>query len=149
MEHDDNQEAQQQGIDYQRLFEEIETVAVVGYSDKPARAGHFVSQYLAGKGYKIIAVNPKFGGEVDGLPCYASLEAIPQGTRIDVVDVFRNPAHVPAVLEEAAKMSPLPKYFWMQPGAENAEAAARATELGLIPIMDACMMAEHKALDSP
>jgi uncharacterized protein len=131
-------------VDYKQLFTEIKTIAVVGYSDNPERAAHFVSQYLARQGYNIIAVNPRFKGEVDGFLCYPSLDAIPAGTRIDVVDVYRSPEAVPPVVEQAAKLDPLPKYFWMQPGAENPAAAQQALEHGMIPIMHACMMAAHR-----
>lgn len=131
-------------VDYKQLFSEIKTIAVVGYSDNPERAGHYVAHYLAGQGYRIIAVNPKFKGQVNGLECYPALDAIPEGTKIDVVDVYRSPEAVPAVVEQAAKLDPLPKYFWMQPGAENPAAALQAREQGMIPIMHACMMAAHK-----
>lgn len=136
--------AEPAGVDYKQLFTEIKTIAIVGYSENPERAAHYVSHYLASRGYNIIAVNPKFKGEVDGLPCYPSLEAIPSGTKIDVVDVYRSPEAVPPIVEQAAKLDPLPKYFWMQPGAENPAAAQQASELGMIPIMHACMMAAHK-----
>jgi hypothetical protein len=133
-----------EGVDFARLFDEIQTVAVVGYSDNPERAAHYVAHYLAAQGYAIIAVNPKLRGEINGLQCYPSLEAIPAGTRIDVVDVYRSPEAVPPLVEQAAKLDPRPRYFWMQPGAENPAAARRAEELGIVPIMHACMMAAHK-----
>ena len=131
-------------VDYKQLFTEIKTIAVVGYSDNPERAAHYVSQYLASKGYNIIAVNPRFKDGVDGFPCYPSLDAIPAGTPIDVIDVYRSPEAVPPVVDQAAKLVPLPKYFWMQPGAENPAAAQQALDQGMIPIMHACMMAAHK-----
>jgi predicted CoA-binding protein len=43
-------------------------------------------------------------------------------------------------------MEPRPAYFWMQLGAENEDAAARCRELGITPVMHACMMAAHKLL---
>ncbi len=135
---------QPQEVNYKQLFAEIKTVAVVGYSDNPERAAHYVSHYLAGQGYNIIAVNPRFKAEINGLACYPSLEAIPEGTVIDVIDVYRSPDAVPPIVAQAAKMQPRPKYFWMQPGAENPEAAQQASAAGMVPIMHACMMAAHK-----
>ena len=132
------------GVDFGRLYREIKTIAVIGYSDNPERAGHYVPEYLARHGYQIIAINPRFKGEVDGHPCYPNLGAIPPGAQIDVVDVFRSPEFVPPLVEEAAALDPKPKYFWMQPGAESAEAARMARERGIIPILNACMMAAHK-----
>jgi predicted CoA-binding protein len=133
-------------IDYRMLFEEIRTVAVVGYSDNPDRAGFFVPDYLARHGYEIIAINPRFGTEVNGFPCYPNLRAIPPGTRIDVLDIFRTPSAVPAVVEEASGLDPLPAYFWMQPGAVSQEAAAAAEALGMTVIAGPCMLAEHRKL---
>lgn len=131
-------------VDFAKLFAEIKTVAVVGYSDNPDRAGHYVAQYLAAQGYRVIAVNPRYGPEVDHLPCFPNLAAISASESVDVVDVFRSPAFVPPLVDEAAGLKPLPKYFWMQPGAENLQAAELARQRGMTPIMEACMMAAHK-----
>jgi uncharacterized protein len=131
-------------LDFGRLFAEIKTVAVIGYSEKPERAGHFVAHYLKDHGYEVIAINPRFVPEINGLQCFAKLSDIPAGTLIDVVDVFRAPDFVPQLVDEAAKLTPLPKYFWMQPGAESPAAFEQAEQLGMTAIMDACMMAAHK-----
>jgi predicted CoA-binding protein len=133
-------------LDYRQLFAEIRSVAAVGYSDNPERAGHFVPQYLRNQGYEVIAVNPKFGSNVEGLANYPSLSDIPDGKAIDVIDVFRSPDAVPALAREAVQMNPRPRYFWMQPGAVNAEAASIVAEAGIIPISGDCMLAEHKRL---
>ena len=133
-------------IDYRELFDTVKTFAVVGYSDKPARAGHFVPAYLRQAGYNVIAVNPQYGDEVDGLPCYASLAEIPADMQVDVVDIFRAPQHLPGVLDDALAMAQRPRYFWMQPGAEHPETAAAAAEAGMTSIMHACALAEHKKL---
>jgi uncharacterized protein len=133
-------------MDYRQLFAAIRTVAVVGYSDNPERAGHFVSHYLADHGYEVIAVNPRYGSEVNGLPCYPNLAAIPAGTAIDVIDVFRTPSAVPALVDEVLQLDPLPKYFWMQPGAVSEEAAQMCRAAGIEPIMGDCMLAEHRRL---
>jgi predicted CoA-binding protein len=132
------------GVDFKQLFQEISTIAVVGYSDKPERAGHYVAHYLKDAGYDVLAINPKFGDEVNGLPNYKSLADIPNDRKIDLVDVFRSPPVVPEIAQEAAKLDPVPKYFFMQPGAESPEGAKVAAENGMIPIMYSCMMAAHK-----
>jgi predicted CoA-binding protein len=136
----------QKNLDFRAVFQGIQTIAVVGYSDKRERAGHYVPEYMAKHGYTIIAVNPKFAGSVDGFPCFPSLSAIPAGTRVDAIDVFRAPEYAEALVDEAAQMEPRPSYFWMQPGAENPSAARKAIEVGITPIMDACMLAEHRSL---
>ncbi len=138
----------QSGVDYTELFETVRTIAVVGYSDNPERAGHYVPRYLAEHGYQIIAVNPRYEGSIDGHPCYPSLSAIPADIPIDVVDVFRAPEYVEALADETLKMEPLPRYFWMQPGAENEAAAAKVAAGGIVPIMQDCMLARHRMLQA-
>ena len=133
-------------VDYDKLFQEIKTIVVVGYSDDPDRAGHFVPQYMAKAGYEIIAVNPKYGETVDGFRNYSTLMAIPEGTPIDVIDVFRTPSAVPKLVEETLLLDPRPRYFWMQPGAKNETATQMCLQNGITPITDACMLAEHKRL---
>lgn len=132
--------------DFKELFASVKTFAIVGYSDNPQRAGHYVPAYLRQQGYRILAVNPKFGAEIGGIPCYPSLAAIPADEQVDVVDIFRAPQYLPEVLEDALGMQHRPKYFWMQPGAENPQVATKAAEAGLVPIMNACALAEHKHL---
>jgi predicted CoA-binding protein len=133
-------------VDFRELYGNVNTWAVVGYSDNPERAGHYVPQYLRQQGYRIIAVNPKFGSEVDGLPNYPSLADIPAEEQVDVVDIFRAPQYLPEVLADALRMEHQPRYFWMQPGAENPEVADAARQQGLTPIMGACALAMHRKL---
>ena len=140
----DKDNRQLPSVDYDRFFREIKTIAVVGYSDKPERAGHYVAHYMKDHGYEVIGVNPKLAPESGGVKVYASLAEIPAGTKVDVVDVFRSPPAVPAIVEESAALDPLPAYFFMQPGAENSDAAKLAQEKGMQPIMHACLMAAHK-----
>jgi predicted CoA-binding protein len=137
-------EDQASGVDFKQLFNEIKTIAIVGYSDNPERAGHYVAHYLKDAGYQVLAINPKFDGEINGLPNFKSLADIPGETQVDLIDVFRAPPVVPEIAAEAAKLNPQPKYFFMQPGAESAEGARIAAEHGMIPIMYSCMMAAHK-----
>jgi len=132
-----------EGFDLKAWFKEIKTIAVVGYSDNPERAGHYVSHHMADSGYEVIAVNPRFGAEVNGLQCYKSLPEIPVGTKVDVIDCFRSPKYMPDVVKAAATMDPKPDYIVMQPGAESEEAADLARENGMEPLM-LCLMAAHR-----
>jgi uncharacterized protein len=132
-----------EGFDLKQFFAGIRSIAVVGYSDKPERAGHYVARYLLEAGYVITAVNPKFGETVDGLANFKSLADVLAGTEFDVIDVFRAPQFAPELVRQAAALQPRPKYIVFQPGAESAEGAQLAHELGMIPL-DLCMMAAHK-----
>src|SRR5690242_9557625 len=76
------------------LMRTARTVAIVGLSPSPLRASNFVGFYLQRHGYRIVPVNPK-ETEILGERCYPSLTDIP--FTVDVVDVFRAPAAVPAI----------------------------------------------------
>ena len=114
------------------------TVAVVGVSPKAKRPSHIVATYLKEQGYTVIPVNPS-EKEVIGETCYPDLASIPDP--VEVVDIFRRPEEVPAIVEEAIKAGA--KAVWMQEGVINEEAAVRAREAGLLVVMDRCMRKEH------
>src|SRR6185295_3385021 len=91
------------------ILRTAKTIAVIGASPKPERPAHWISIYLKEQGYKVIPVNPG-QTEVLGDKCYKSLSEIPEP--IDIVDIFREPRAVPAIVIEAiAKKA---KVIWMQ-----------------------------------
>jgi predicted CoA-binding protein len=123
------------------MYQTAHTIAVVGLSTNPARPGYYVPQYMAGKGYRVIPVNPMIQ-EALGQKAYADLLAVPE--KVDVVHIFRPPQDAPAIVEQAIKIGA--KYIWMQFGATNKEAAQAAEAAGLLVATDKCMMVEHKRL---
>jgi predicted CoA-binding protein len=123
------------------ILNRYRTVAVVGASSQPQRPSNRVARYLQEHGYRITPVNPN-EAEVLGLRCYPDLSS--QSEPPEVVEIFRRPEDVPAVVEEAIRIGA--KAVWMQEGVVNEEAAARAREAGLEVVMDRCMMAEHRKL---
>ena len=125
----------------EKILSTFRRVAMVGLSPKSERPSRKVAAYLREQGYKIIPVNPG-EKEILGEPCYPDLASIPQ--HIEVVDIFRRPEEVPAVIEEAIKAGA--KAVWMQEGVINEEAAHRAREAGLLVVMDKCMRKEHLKL---
>ena len=126
-----------------RILESTNTIAVVGLSDKPDRDSHEIAAYLQKAGYRIIPVNPTIK-ETLGEKAYKSLRDIPQ--RVDVVQVFRRPEEVPAIVDDAIAIGA--KAVWMQPGTENEDAAQRAEAAGLQAVSGACMRAVHRTLSS-
>ena len=122
------------------------TIAVVGMSDRPERDSHGVALYLQGHGYRIVPVNPMLD-RVLGERCYPSLGDIPHDVQIDIVDIFRRPDAVPAVVEAAiARAVPV---VWMQLGAANAAAAERARAAGITVVADRCIKVEHMLRSRP
>lgn len=121
------------------ILQKYKRIAVVGLSSNPMRPSHGVSEYMQAQGYKIVPVNPN-EKEVLGEKSYARLEDVPGP--IEIVDVFRRPEEVPAVVESAIRAGA--KVVWMQLGVANAEAAKRARSAGLMVVEDACILVEHR-----
>ena len=116
-------------------------IAVIGMSDNPERASNRVAAYLMQHGYRIIPVNPG-KASILGQKCWPSLSAVPE--RVDIVDIFRKPSAVPAIVDEAIKAGA--KVVWMQEGIVHNAAAEKARAAGLRVVMNRCMMKEHQAL---
>jgi predicted CoA-binding protein len=124
-----------------KILEEAKVIASVGLSSKLERPSHGVCAYLQKHGYRIIPVNPG-ESEVLGEKSYPDLASVPVG--VDLVQIFRNPDAVPAIVEDAIKIGA--KVVWMQDGAGNPEAAKRAEEAGLVAVVDDCMLRQHRRL---
>ena len=125
-------------FDRLRILERYRRIAMVGLSSNPFRPSHFAAVYLLSEGYDVIPVNPR-ETEVLGRQAYPSVTAIPGA--IEVVDIFREPDAVPAIVDEAIAVGA--KVVWMQLGVIHEEAAERARSAGLEVVMDRCMKIEH------
>ena len=120
-------------------------VAVVGMSKNPARPSHYVAQYLAQKGYRVIPVNPGLEGqELLGETVYGRLADVPFD--VDMVDIFRRSDAVPAIVDDALKRWPKLPTIWMQIGVEHAQAAAKAEARGVTVIQNRCPKVEYARL---
>jgi predicted CoA-binding protein len=121
-----------------RILERYKRIAMVGLSSNPFRPSHFAAIYLLSEGYDVIPVNPR-EKEVLKLQCYPTLLDVPGS--VDIVDIFREPAAVPGIVEEAIAIGA--KVVWMQLGVIHEEAAQRARDAGLEVVMDRCVKIEH------
>ena len=135
------------------ILDNVQTIAVVGLSDNPARDSHGVSAYMQAQGYRIIPVNPALrGAPVLGEPSYddlatAATAAQSQGIAIDLVDVFRRSEFAGAVADDAVTIGA--RYIWMQDGVVDEPAARRARAAGLGVVMDDCILRQHKRRRAP
>lgn len=123
------------------IFQTCRTIAVVGCSPKPERAGHYIARFLQQQGYRVIPVNPGHK-ELVGERCYPSLRDIPEP--VDMVDCFRRPEEMLSVVDDAIAIGA--KVIWMQLGVINEEAAARAEAAGLKVVMDRCPKIDYPNL---
>jgi predicted CoA-binding protein len=122
-------------------------IAMVGASPDWVRPSNFAMKYLQAKGFRVIPVNPKAGGQrVHGETVYAALADIPG--RFDMVDIFRASDQAGAIVDEAIRLkdSKGVKAVWMQIGVTDHEAAARAEAAGLTVIMNRCPKIEYGRL---
>ena len=132
------------------ILRKAKTIAVIGLSEKPEKDSHRVSAYLQQHGYRIIPVNP-FIQEVLGEKSYKSLLDIPAEIQktIDIVDIFRKPEYIPAIVEQViALKASFDRVIvvWLQMGIVNEQAAETARKVGLVVVMDKCLMVEHQHL---
>lgn len=123
------------------LLERVRSIAVVGLSPKTHRPSFKVASALQRFGYRIIPVRPT-AKEILGEKVYPDLASVTE--RIDLVDVFRAPEHVDAVIDACISLR-LPA-VWLQDGVVNEAAAQRARAAGLMVIMDRCVYRDYVQL---
>jgi predicted CoA-binding protein len=121
-----------------RILKTYRRIAMVGLSSNTFRPSHFAAIYLVAEGYDVVPVNPR-EKEILGRKSYASLREVPGP--VEVVDIFRDPSAVPALVEDAIAIGA--KVVWMQLGVIHEAAAERARAAGLEVVMDRCMKIEH------
>ncbi|GAB3181709.1 CoA-binding protein [Nesterenkonia halophila] len=122
-----------------QLLHSARSIAIVGASNKPQRASHFVATYLlSSSSYRVHFINPRLD-EILGQPVYPSLAELPEVP--DIVDIFRRPEDVPGIVEEAAEVGA--QTIWMQLGIRNPEAAQLARDRGMEAVQDRCVKIEH------
>ena len=116
---------------------------MVGLSRKPHRASYSVSAYMQRQGYEIVPVHPA-GGVTLGEPVHADLRSAAASGPIDIVNIFRRSAAIPALLDDLLAVRP--RLVWMQLGVEDAETARQLVAAGIPVVMDRCLAVDHNTL---
>ena len=156
------------------MLRSIRTIAVVGLSPNQARPSFGVARALQSHGYRIVPVRPQhgeaqpFGAEVAashllpqsagyasnvskvrplinavlGEPTFPDLESVP--FKVDIVQVFRAPQHVPAIVASCINLG-IPR-IWMQDGVIHEAAAQQAQAAGIMVVMNRCMWRDFSQL---
>jgi predicted CoA-binding protein len=109
------------------------TIAVVGASRDPRKAGGSVPKGLQRRGFRVIPINP-FADELFGERVYRTLADVPD--EIDLVDVFRPAADAPDIAREAVAVGA--KSLWLQLDIRSEEARHIAEAAGLDYVEDEC-----------
>ena len=117
------------------ILERARTVAVVGASRDPFKAGGSVPVGLQQRGFRIIPVNPH-ADELFGEKVYRSLLDIPEDIQVDIVDVFRPAADAPEIARQAVAIGA--RALWLQLDIYSDEARRIAETGGLDYVEDEC-----------
>jgi len=123
------------------ILDTYRTIAVVGLSPKPHRDSFEVAQYLQSQGWRIIPINPN-AASILGEKAYPSLHEAAVHERIGLVNVFRNSADVPPVVDDAIAVGATA--IWLQLGIVHEASAALARQAGLRVVQDKCILVEHR-----
>lgn len=127
----------------QEILANCKTIAVIGLTNREGRASIGVSRFMQSRGYRIIPVNPQIESAL-GEKAYPTLRAacVAEGS-IPLVNVFRAPEHIPAIVEDVIRLK-IP-YLWLQEGVVHLPAAARAEAAGVKVVMDRCILKDRMA----
>jgi len=109
------------------------TIAVVGASRDPSKAGGSVPEGLQRRGFRIIPINP-YADTLFGERVYRSLLEVPE--KIDIVDVFRPSADTPEIARQAVAVGA--RALWLQLDIRSPEARRIAESAGLEYVEDEC-----------
>ncbi len=115
------------------ILEAATTIAIVGASRDPNKAGGSVPVGLQQRGFRVIPINP-FADELFGERVYRSLSEVP--FKIDLVDVFRPAADAPEIARQAVAVGA--KALWLQLDIRSEEARRIAEAAGLDYVEDSC-----------
>jgi len=124
------------------ILETVKTIAVIGLSPDETKASHRVAKYLQSVGYKIYPVYPK-EETILGEKVYRALTDIPE--KVDMVNIFRKPAIVMAVVEKAIERGDV-DVIWAQIGIVNNQAGEKAVANNMKVVQNRCSMVDHKEL---
>lgn len=114
------------------------TIAILGASTDHSKFGNKAVRAFVARGYTVYPVNPK-ADEIEGLPAYPSLAAIPADVRLDRISVYLPPAIGLKVLPEIAARGA--GELWLNPGSESDELVAAAEQQGL-NVIQACSIVD-------
>lgn len=112
-------------------------IAVVGASNDVAKYGCIIYEFLRSAGYRVYPINPR-EEFILGDRAYPDIGSLPE--KPDVLNVVTQPQVTEVIIDEAAAQNI--GIVWLQPGSESAAAIARARELGIDLIHNACIMRE-------
>jgi len=125
----------------ERILTTYDTITVVGASNAPSKAAHYVPEHMQQHGWTIVPINPH-AEQILGEPVYRTLGEVPGG--VGLVDVFRPSEKTPDVARQAIAAGA--SALWLQLGIASDEARRIATDAGLLYVEDRCLIIEQRRL---
>lgn len=120
----------------------MKTVAVLGASNDRRKFGNKSVRAHLQAGYRVLPVNPR-ETEVEGLPAYPSLAALPEPPQR--ISVYLPPALGLELLPEISACGA--EEVWFNPGSADDALLAEAERLG-VPAIDGCSIVDLGLLPS-
>ncbi len=117
------------------------TITVVGASDAPGKAAHYVPEHMQQHGWRIIPVNLN-STSILGERAYRTLADIPE--QVGLVNVFRPPRETPDIAQQAVAAGATA--LWLQLGIASETARTIAEDAGLLYVEDRCLIVEQRRL---
>lgn len=129
----------------EKILRTYDTITVVGASNAPEKAAHYVPVHMQEHGWRIIPVNPR-GGTIVGERAYPTLAAAPQP---GLVNVFRPSADSPEIARQAVAAGATA--LWLQLHIASEQARRIAEDAGLLYVENRCLIVEQRrlGLDAP
>ena len=128
-----------------RILTQARSFACIGVSPDPVRPSNYVARYLSRRGYRVVPVNPRHaGGTLFGEPVVA--DVADAAGPVDVLDVFRRPEAVPAIVAAAIAARPELRCVWLQIGVVSVAARDACAAAGIDFVEDRCPKIEHQRL---
>jgi uncharacterized protein len=127
------------------LLGRVKRIAVLGIKTADSGApAYYVPEYAQHAGYEIVPVPVYYPNvtEILGEKVYRTVASIPGD--VDLVDVFRRPADIPAHVDDI--IAKRPGAVWFQSGIRNDAAAERFAREGIDVVQDRCLMVELRSV---
>ncbi|HET9077124.1 MAG TPA: CoA-binding protein [Acidimicrobiales bacterium] len=125
----------------EQILRTYDTITVVGASNHPTKAAHYVPAHMQRHGWRIVPVNPR-EDVILGERVHRSLAEL--SGKVGLVDVFRPSRDTPEVARQAVAAGATA--LWLQLGIASAEARSIAEAAGLLYVEDRCLIIEQRRL---
>ncbi len=123
----------------EKILRTYDSITVVGASDSPDKAAHYVPEHMREHGWTIVPVNPR-GGPILGVTAYKSLAEVPKP--VGLVDVFRPSEQTPDIARQAVAAGATA--LWLQLHIASDEARRIAEDAGLLYVENRCLIVEQR-----